>query len=69
MGNKRELILDLITHRHDGTLKLFVIWQALMHRQRYPDVYESGTYIPIAAVGRRQDNALVPSVAWDRIAG
>ena len=55
-GSRRELTNDLLEHRHDGTLKLYVIWQALKHRQAHPDLYANGTYVPMTSVGRRQEN-------------
>lgn len=57
-GTKREeLISDLVQRRHDGTLKLFIIWRALTCRRQYPDVFSKGAYVPLAPTGTRQDNA------------
>lgn len=57
-STKREgLISDLIERRHDGTLKLFLIWRALTCRRQHPDVFSKGAYVPLAPTGTRQDNA------------
>jgi (1->4)-alpha-D-glucan 1-alpha-D-glucosylmutase len=37
----------------DGTLKLLVTMRALAHRRRHRDLYERGSYLPLAAEGPR----------------
>ncbi|MBA5876114.1 MAG: malto-oligosyltrehalose synthase [Nitrospira sp. CR1.2] len=36
----------------DGRIKMYVLSQALRHRQAQPDLYLSGDYVPLAAHGR-----------------
>ena len=55
-GNAGELLPDLLREPLDGSLKLFVIWQVLNHRQMHPDLYANGSYIPISVVGRHAEN-------------
>jgi len=50
------LIQNLIERRHNGILKLFVIWLVMKHRQRHPDVYTNGTYLPLTIHGSHQEN-------------
>lgn len=54
--NRHELIKDLINRRHDGTIKLYVLWRILQHRRAHPRLYASGHYIPLTATGACSDN-------------
>ena len=40
----------------EGQAKLFVTWKALRARQRYPDIFQRGEYVPLTVEGPRQAN-------------
>lgn len=46
---------DLLAHRTDGRVKLFVIRQALAARARWRDLYEQGEYVALRTTGARRD--------------
>lgn len=54
--DRRRLIDDAIEHRHEGLLKVLVIWQILQFRKSHPDLYARGSYVPLAPNGARQEN-------------
>ena len=43
---------DLLDHREDGRIKLFVTAVGLRFRRRHADVLLDGSYVPLAATGR-----------------
>jgi maltooligosyltrehalose synthase len=51
-----EELAELLAHRSDGRIKLFVIAKALAARQTLRDVYEQGDYIPVGTSGSRRDS-------------
>jgi (1->4)-alpha-D-glucan 1-alpha-D-glucosylmutase len=52
-----ELIRDLLQHRSDGRVKMFVMNRALDARARLRHVYECGAYLPLAVAGTYRDRA------------
>ncbi|MGE5469527.1 MAG: malto-oligosyltrehalose synthase [Bacteroidota bacterium] len=42
----------------DGRIKLYLIWCALQLRRRWPDLFASGDYLPLAVVGQHAEHAL-----------
>jgi (1->4)-alpha-D-glucan 1-alpha-D-glucosylmutase len=46
-----QLIQDLLLHRHDGRIKLFLIHQVLKARQEQPQLFLEGSYIPLQVSG------------------
>lgn len=51
-----DFLQELLQGRMDGRIKLFVIWQTLQIRQRYQQVFQEGTYVPLRATGSQQDH-------------
>jgi (1->4)-alpha-D-glucan 1-alpha-D-glucosylmutase len=47
---------ELLEHRNDGRVKLFVTNQALAARRQWRDVYERGDYVPLQTSGARRDS-------------
>ncbi len=46
---------ELLEHRTDGRLKMFVTLRALAARNRWRTVYEQGEYVPLPVAGGRRD--------------
>jgi (1->4)-alpha-D-glucan 1-alpha-D-glucosylmutase len=49
-------ILDLLEHRTDGRIKMFVMARALAARAEWRDVYEQGAYVPLTTSGAGRDS-------------
>lgn len=56
---------ELLAHRTDGRVKLFVTARGLHTRAEWRDVYEQGAYVPLAAAGARRESVF----AFARAAG
>ena len=46
----------LLEHWQDGRLKMFVTWKALSVRNKYPELFRRGSYLPLIAHGSRAQN-------------
>ncbi len=46
---------ELLAHRADGRIKMFVTTRALEARAVFRDLYEEGDYIPLETIGARRD--------------
>jgi (1->4)-alpha-D-glucan 1-alpha-D-glucosylmutase len=46
---------ELLEHRTDGRVKMFVTTRALAARREWRDVYERGDYVPLQIAGGRRD--------------
>jgi (1->4)-alpha-D-glucan 1-alpha-D-glucosylmutase len=44
-------LLDLLTHWEDGRVKLFLIYKALNFRRRQKELFQNGSYVPLAVSG------------------
>lgn len=49
-----SLARELLENREDGRIKLYVIHQTLVYRQEHPDLFRSGEYLSLDALGPRQ---------------
>jgi (1->4)-alpha-D-glucan 1-alpha-D-glucosylmutase len=49
-------IMELLEHRADGRIKMFVITRALAARAQWRDVYEQGAYVPLTTSGAGRDS-------------
>ena len=49
--NLQLLLLDLLTHWQDGRVKLFLIYKALNFRARQNELFQNGSYVPLAVSG------------------
>lgn len=45
---------ELLNNREDGKIKLYVTHRALTYRREHPELFLSGDYIPVSAVGPRE---------------
>lgn len=50
------LLSDLQENTHDGRIKLFVTWKTLQLRQKWSDIFKSGSYLPLTVNGMRADH-------------
>lgn len=48
-------VAELLEHRHDGRIKLFVITRTLETRAHMRGVYERGDYLPLTTTGPQRD--------------
>ena len=53
-----KLLADLIENRTDGRIKQFLIHRALSERNRRPELYLYGDYIPLECAGQFADNVI-----------
>jgi (1->4)-alpha-D-glucan 1-alpha-D-glucosylmutase len=49
--NLQPLLLDLLTHWEDGRVKLFLIYKVLNFRRRQQELFQNGSYVPLAVSG------------------
>lgn len=49
--NLQSLLLDLLTHWEDGRVKLFLIYKVLNFRRRQQELFQNGSYVPLAISG------------------
>jgi len=47
----KTLLLDLLTHWEDGRIKLFLIYKVLNFRRRQQELFQNGSYVPLAISG------------------
>lgn len=53
-AERRELVRELLATRHDGRIKLYLIWQTLTFRRAHTLVFLQGDYIPLQTVGSKR---------------
>ncbi len=51
-----RLVRDLLTSMEDGRIKLYLIRKALSLRNARRDLFETGRYLPLEAIGEKADN-------------
>jgi (1->4)-alpha-D-glucan 1-alpha-D-glucosylmutase len=77
-GDRRALVQELLTHKEDGRIKLYVTTLALNCRRRHPGLFSSGSYVPAPGRGAksqhvfgfsRQQNYSAAIVAVPRLIG
>ncbi|MBS1227244.1 MAG: bifunctional 4-alpha-glucanotransferase/malto-oligosyltrehalose synthase [Proteobacteria bacterium] len=47
----RQNLQPLVADLADGRIKLYLVWQGLALRQRWPEVFRAGDYLPLTACG------------------
>lgn len=52
------LIAELLAHRGDARIKLFLIAQILETRQQHPALFQEGNYLPLEVTGPLQDQVV-----------
>lgn len=53
-----SLIRELVAHRTDGRIKLYIIYKALNFRREHRDLFEQGAYQPLTVSGAKGDHVL-----------
>nr|MBP7322000.1 malto-oligosyltrehalose synthase [Deltaproteobacteria bacterium] len=61
IGHLARLLLD---SWKDGRVKLFLIWRTLQVRQELPQLFESGTYLPLSVSGRLRNHIIAFGRRW-----
>ena len=56
LESRRELIGELLQSPEDGRIKLYVTCRGLGYRRADPALFESGSYLPIEAIGGRNQH-------------
>jgi (1->4)-alpha-D-glucan 1-alpha-D-glucosylmutase len=56
--DSRPLCAELLAERADGRIKLFCTQFALRLRRRLPELFTSGAYEPLSAIGAHADNVV-----------
>jgi (1->4)-alpha-D-glucan 1-alpha-D-glucosylmutase len=57
-GSGIELCSDLLRTYQDGRIKLWTTTRALSFRSAHPELFHSGSYLPLQATGERQENVV-----------
>ncbi len=55
LERRPEMIVDLLDHWQDGTVKLALMWQVLRLREAQPELFARGSYEPLEISGERAD--------------
>lgn len=55
-GDREKVARELIATRHDGRIKMFVIRQVLNHRRSHPELFATGSYLPLEPIGSRKEH-------------
>ena len=63
LEHQQRLAAELAANPRDLRTKLFVTWKALQFRKQHHDLIMSGQYVPVAAIGERQEH--VCAFAWN----
>lgn len=54
-GSRPTLIRDLVDHRMDGRIKMFVTMEGLRYRRDHSKVFQHGDYVPLDGIGEKRD--------------
>lgn len=54
--DRRSLVRELLEHRADGRIKLYVTTTALQARRSRAGTFQEGDYVPLESQGRKQDH-------------
>jgi len=57
-GDILDLISELLRTKEDGGIKLFLIYRGLKVRNKHPEVFQKGAYIPLEAAGKFKDHVI-----------
>jgi (1->4)-alpha-D-glucan 1-alpha-D-glucosylmutase len=55
-NNRLPLVRELLETWEDGRIKLYLTQQTLIYRREHPDLFRAGGYIPLEAIGQRQEH-------------
>jgi len=48
----RQNLKPLLDDMADGRIKMYLLWQSLALRQRWPEVFRDGEYLPLNVIGK-----------------
>lgn len=51
-----QQVKQLLEDMTDGRAKLYLTWRLLQCRKRWPEVFQNGAYLPLAAAGAQKDH-------------
>lgn len=54
----KKLVIELFDSRHDGRLKLFLIYKLLTARKANHEIFQQGTYLPLKTAGKFKDHVV-----------
>ena len=55
-GSRPALIRDLLDHRMDGRIKMFVTMEGLRYRRDHSAMFQHGDYVPLDRFGEKRDH-------------
>lgn len=62
---RQDLLKDLLTHRADGRIKLWLTTQGLRYRREHAELFIQGEYVPLQVLGAKREHLF----AFARIQG
>jgi (1->4)-alpha-D-glucan 1-alpha-D-glucosylmutase len=54
-----QRLRPLLADMSDGRIKLYLVWQCLAQRERWPDLFRDGDYLPLTVTGERAAHVCV----------
>jgi (1->4)-alpha-D-glucan 1-alpha-D-glucosylmutase len=54
----RAWVRDLAHNMEDGCIKLYILWKTLSFRNRHPELFRDGEYIPLLTTGKQAKHVL-----------
>ena len=54
--DRRALLNDLLSHRADGRIKLWLTSEALRYRRAHAELFRQGEYVPLQVVGSKREH-------------
>jgi len=61
------LLRELLAHKEDGRIKLFLVYSLLNIRKRYAEFFENAAYQPLETGGIHKDNIIAYALSWQKI--
>jgi (1->4)-alpha-D-glucan 1-alpha-D-glucosylmutase len=53
---RQDLLKDLLTHRADGRIKLWLTTQGLWYRRDHAELFRQGEYVPLQVSGAKREH-------------
>jgi (1->4)-alpha-D-glucan 1-alpha-D-glucosylmutase len=54
--DRSALLVELLSHWHDGRVKLYLIYRTLNFRREHEELFRQGSYLPLYASGKFREN-------------
>jgi (1->4)-alpha-D-glucan 1-alpha-D-glucosylmutase len=64
--NPASFAAELLASAHDGRVKLYLIYMVLNFRRIHADLFSRGDYIPLQAIGEKQDHVCAFKRKWGK---